>query len=372
MAGQEDKQRLFEDYARQSHTLFKILVEPILSNLSTDPALSRLIIVPDGVLGYLPFEALTTKKPIAGTSDFSRLPYFIHQWKTAYAYSATLWVENFKNLQNREKRMDYTKPFAGFAPEYAVDSLAIASLDTASYQPAALLVRNGSLPLAHTQQEVNSIATLLDGDVFLAQEATKKMFREKASEYQVLHLAMHAVTNDKNPLFSRLLFNQDTDTTENDHMSAMELYNLDIAARLAVLSACETGYGTIARGEGVMSLSRAFAYAGCPSLVMSLWKVPDQATSKIMIDFYTILKKNKTIDVSLREAKLQYLFSTGNPYYSHPFFWAGFVPVGDMEPLELQEDRFWNYWTILVFLMAAGAGWYLKTRWLERRKIQRN
>ncbi len=156
----------------------------------------------------------------------------------------------------------------------------------------------------------------MQGKAWLAREATERNFKENANNYGILHLAMHGLLNDQDPMFSKLLFIQN-DTLEGGFLNAAEIYDLN--AQLAVISACNTASGKINRGEGIMSLSRAFMYAGCPSIVASLWKAPDAATSKIMVHFYENLNKGLTKSEAIRQAKLAYL--EDNPgISSHPFF----------------------------------------------------
>jgi CHAT domain-containing protein len=100
-----------------------------------------------------------------------------------------------------------------------------------------------------------------------------------------------------------------------------------------VLSACSSGFGKIQQGEGPISIARAFSYAGCPSVVMSLWKIPDEVTSAIMKDFYRELKNGKQKDEALRLAQLKFLNETGDPLYHHPYFWSGLVVMGNTDPL---------------------------------------
>ena len=113
---------------------------------------------------------------------------------------------------------------------------------------------------------------------------------------------------------------------------------MQLNADLAVLSACNTGYGKLSRGEGVMSLARAFTYAGVPATVTSLWKVPDLTTREIMVDFYKNLKQGMSKDAALRQAKLTYLKNAPESIAANPFFWAGFVPMGNMEAMDMTES----------------------------------
>src|SRR5258706_3672618 len=116
---------------------------------------------------------------------------------------------------------------------------------------------------------------------------------------------MHSLVNDENPMMSVMVFSSaDDDTTDVNELTAIELYNMSLKSDLAVLSACNTGFGKLHRGEGIMSFSRAFSYAGVPSAVISLWQVPDKATSKIMVNFYKYLKAGESKDLALQHAKL--------------------------------------------------------------------
>jgi CHAT domain-containing protein len=188
-------------------------------------------------------------------------------------------------------------------------------------------------PLRWNQQEVESIGQHLSGVGYTQQAAVERRFKEEVSQYRIVHLAMHALIDDQNPMDSRLVFSQDTaDIQEDGYLNAYELYDMEIPAELVVLSACETGYGKLERGEGIMSLARAFAYAGCPSIVMSHWLVDDKASAQLMDYFYRYLSEGLPKDEALRQAKQAYL-ETASVQKTHPFFWANFVLVGDTAPI---------------------------------------
>jgi len=172
---------------------------------------------------------------------------------------------------------------------------------------------------------------MLGGVFWLNEQATRGNFLRNAEKYGVLHLATHGFTDELNPLRSRLLFAESTEE-EDPFVYASDLYNLQLTAGLAVLSACQTGTGQWRRGEGVMSLARAFAFAGCPSLVMSMWNVSDKSTSELMVAFYEELQSGKNKDEALRMAKLRYLQNV-SPEYAKPVYWAGFVPIGEMDAI---------------------------------------
>ena len=126
---------------------------------------------------------------------------------------------------------------------------------------------------------------MFDGKFNFDDEASEENFKQLAPQYNVLHLATHAITNDLLPSYSKLLLSKNDLGKEDGILYAYELYNLRINADLVVLSACNTGYGKINQGEGVMSLSRGFAYAGCPNLVTSLWAASDQSSANIIKKF---------------------------------------------------------------------------------------
>jgi CHAT domain-containing protein len=135
-------------------------------------------------------------------------------------------------------------------------------------------------------------------------------------------------------------------------LNTTDIYNLKLNAQLTVLSACNTGTGILKKGEGIMSLARGFLYAGCPSIIMSLWEVEDESGTQIMTSFYKNLKKGKTKDESLRLAKLEYLESV-NSRKAHPHYWLGFVSIGDNSSLYISYDF---YFFILLILALSGIG----------------
>lgn len=184
----------------------------------------------------------------------------------------------------------------------------------------------------YTKEEVNNISTVMKGDLFVDDLATEQNFKANAGKYDVLHLAMHTIIDDENPMYSKLVFTQTDDSLQDGLLNTHEIYNMNFNARMVVLSACNTGDGKLLKGEGVMSLARGFFYAGCPSIIMTLWTVEDQSGSNLMTYFYQFLSQGLNKDEALRSAKLKYL-DQADPLKSHPYFWSGYVTMGDIEPL---------------------------------------
>ena len=122
---------------------------------------------------------------------------------------------------------------------------------------------------------------------------------------------------------------------------------------MAVLTACQTGVGKINKGEGVMSLSRAFTYAGCPSLVMSLWSIPNKSTSQLTESFFENLSKGLPKDKALQQTKLAYLENAPS-YLSHPIYWAGLVATDDLSPVDIGGQSCYSFWWLIILLFVLG------------------
>jgi CHAT domain-containing protein len=327
--------RLFTDNA---YELYELLIAPALLLLPVTPGMkselheseiiksefSNLIIIPDGILGFIPFEILISLPVGNSSTDYRSLPYLIKKYSVRYGYSAKLLTESLGKTQNTHDDL------IAFAPGFeAGQAESPENRDSVSRD----MVRAGLYELTHASQEVEAISKQFrHSNYFLDTEATEAEFKRSAPGHSVIHLATHALLHDEDPAFSRLLFSSKTDLVEDGNLHVNELYNMKLNANLVVLSACNTGYGKMQRGEGIMSLARGFAYAGCPNIVMSLWPANDRSTSQIMEQFYENLSEDAGKDEALRQAKLYYL-SQSDKIKSHPYFWAGFVLLGDSEPM---------------------------------------
>ncbi len=326
-----DKTDDIAGFAKSAHALYNTLVAP------AEPLIRKknLIVIPDGLLGYLPFEILLTSRAEDTPSSFYQLPYLIKDYQITYAYSATLSEASLKpHPQNSSTR------YLAFAPDFNQGNSSPPA--SSSLLAVADRERGALAKLEGTADEVNAIDKFFKGQFYEGPTASEYAFKKNAPDFDIIHLATHAIIDDEHPMNSRLLFTMQQDSLEDGNLYAWELYNMQLNAKMAVLSACNTGFGKLQRGEGVMSLGRAFAYAGCPSIVMSLWPAQDQATADIMSGFYQGLSAGMRKDEALRQAKLQYLAST-EELFAHPFYWAGFVTQGDASPVHLQNNIF-SFW----------------------------
>ena len=181
---------------------------------------------------------------------------------------------------------------------------------------------------------------MLRGVYNIGPEATEERFKQQAGSARILHVASHAIINDENPLYSKLVFAPNQDTIEDGLLHTYELYNMQLNSELVTLSACNTGIGKIHKGEGVMSLARGFMYAGVPNVLMSLWSVPDLSTSQIMQYFYEEMEEGKSKAEALRQAKLRYL-EEADINTSAPFYWGAFVYLGKPEQEGQKIPYFW-------------------------------
>ncbi|MEL6142490.1 MAG: CHAT domain-containing protein, partial [Bacteroidota bacterium] len=331
-------------YVYTATHLYDLLLAPSIATIDT--SITKLVIIPDNKLGYLPFELLLTQPSCPEETKFGDLPYLLKDFVINHGYSSRLL------MTGQHTRGEATYTYAGFAPFYEDNVYLSEHNNWSENTPLKLALREGFNDLPAARQSITRISRSLSGDAYINDRATEANFKENAPNYNILHLAMHGVVDDQNPLYSKLIFSPSESDGEDNYLNAMELYNMQLNAEMAVLGACNTAYGEWQRGEGIMSLSRAFAYAGCPSVVASLWSIPDEATAQLTQHFFAELVSGQDKDEALRNAKLAYLASNPNRLTA-PFFWAGFVHIGASESIQLNarpEDATMLPIISLVFL----------------------
>ena len=216
-------------------------------------------------------------------------------------------------------------------------------------------------PLLHTNSPVNKLAYSadeikdLDGERFLDGDATKENFLSRSNKFPIIHLATHAKVNDNKPSQSYISFTNNNIDSTTGKLYAQEIYDLSLdSTKLVILSACETGTGQLIHGEGMMSLSRAFTYAGCPNIVTSLWKAEDKTTAFITKRFHHYLNDNKSIDQALQLAKIDLLNSHEiDERLKSPNYWAHIIFIGEYEPLSTAPFKWW----LIIPVLFATIGW---------------
>ncbi|WP_127344764.1 CHAT domain-containing protein [Ancylomarina longa] len=336
----------YKSYTYSAHQLYKYLIHPNDSLIQN----KKLVIVPDGKMAYIPFGVLLKDQADTSRMNYRNLNYLIRNNTITYNNSATL---GFTAKKSKSHFLSNNEVLA-FAPSYENIS------DSILYTKRS--VREKLYPLPGVKEEVKNISKVISGDIYMDNAATERNFKEHAGDYDVLHLAMHTIIDDKNPMYSKLVFTQVPDSTEDGLLNTNEIYNMKFNARMVVLSACNTGDGKLLKGEGVMSLARGFFYAGCPSIIMTLWTVEDKTGSNLMTNFYSFLAQGMDKDDALRQAKLEYL-KTADPLKSHPYFWSGYVTLGDVEPL-YNNNLIWR----LIYLAIGSFGIFMVFFFLRRRR----
>jgi len=297
---------------KDSYAVYKAILEPGLQGVNA----SDLIILPDDVLYYVPFDALTT-----GKKSFS---FLINTHTISYANSATLYLEQLSIKKQKNNQLLVV------APSFDQNNI------SASQQRADMG------PLLYNTKEADNIANFFKATIFRNNEASINRFRTEVNSYNLLHFATHASANDEYPDYSYLAFSRDS--TNSNLLYVKDIYNYQFNADMATLSACQTGIGKLQKGEGMLSLARAFNYAGVPSIVTTLWKINDQSTSDIMHNFYENLSEGLNKKEALRQAKIKYLATNADdPFLQHPYYWSGIVINGNTLPLIKNNYVLWFF-----------------------------
>jgi CHAT domain-containing protein/tetratricopeptide (TPR) repeat protein len=330
-------------FASASNALYKSVLEPAQSFIAN----KRLLIVADGSLNYVPFEALTTSTEGA---DYSSLSYLVKTNEIVYAPSASVVAivrQQAKNVSGTgillvaDPVFDSSDPRARTVPAAAKTETANtrglvlgSAIETVANVPTS---NSNSIKLARlngTRVEAEQIAKFArtsgkKADVWLDLDANEAKIRaQDLKQYRIVHVATHGLLNAERPQFSGLVLSLVGNSDTDGFLRTDEIFNLRLGAQLVMLSACETGLGKEKRGEGVIGLTRALMYAGAPTVGVTLWSVADNSTAELMSDFYKDLlaKQSGSPSTSLRTAQLKMI---SGKRYSAPFFWAPFVLIGD-------------------------------------------
>lgn len=318
----------FNEFKKHSYKLWKSLIKPVMVTIGH----KKLVVIPDGLLGYLPYDLLIEYDFETDKINYRDLPYLLKSHPLSYSYSATLKYNTYFNSSKKTKTN-----ILAFSPTYENNLL--------STNSNAEKLRD--LPFA--KREVKNIVKKHNGEAYIDNDATKQNFKKSAGSAKILHLAMHTIINDSIPLQSRLVFQDNFSDTTSNYMFTHELYSMDLNAAMVTLSACNTGVGKFSKGEGIMSLARGFVYAGVPSIVMTLWEVQDATGSKIMENYYDLLASGLKKDEALQKAKLITL-KDANMANAHPFFWSAYIINGDTSELNVSSGNNY-YFVILVFVL---------------------
>lgn len=270
----------------------------------------KVILVPDGVLWELPFQALVDP---AGR-------YLLDDAAVSYAPSLTALKAMMEVKKVRKSAPGKTQLLAMGNPAWG----------TGEVERVKAVYRDqefGNLPQAETEvQQLGQIYGAGRSHVYIGREARESRFKAEAADSKILHLATHGILNNASPLYSYLLLSGDSNgNSEDGLLEARELLQMKLHAELAVLSACETARGRVGAGEGMIGLSWALFVSGVPTTVLSQWKVESESTSRLMVAFHQNRQKSMSEGEALRAAALAV---RKDPAFQHPFYWAPFIVIG--------------------------------------------
>jgi CHAT domain-containing protein/tetratricopeptide (TPR) repeat protein len=333
---------------KEAYKLFCNSAHWLYQNILEDPLLKdkkHLIIVPDRSLHYIPFEVLLTKLPNTERIDYQTLPYLIQDYAIHYEYSAAIMVNNQRKVNTTNGKI------LGFAANYGkqFDHEKFPKALQKERSPEETHTHNSAAPIPGTITELEQIEQRFKGAFYTHEAANEHNFKQqlKHQNYSVVHLAMHGLVDYNHPAYSALLFTENLDSLEDNLLYSYETQHLNgNNANLVVLSACKTGYGKYAQGEGIISLGRSFMYAGIPSIVMTLWELNDETSVEVVQSFYTGLANGLTKDQAMQNAKIEYL-QNNKGFTAHPFFWASMICIGDQQAIPLSQKSLGWYWYLL-------------------------
>ncbi|HKO43607.1 MAG TPA: CHAT domain-containing tetratricopeptide repeat protein [Pyrinomonadaceae bacterium] len=338
-------------FVAASSALYKAVVAPVAAMLGE----KRLLIAADGALNYIPFEALVKT---SDSGDYTSVPYLIKTNEIVYAPSASVVgaIRQQQRPQVGNNVLVVADPVFNSADTRARGAAvsATATADTRGLgiqsaltdvsgqeTPAVPAAKMQGLPLARlagTRSEAEQIVQLTktsggQADMWLDLDASEDNLETRdVRKYRVLHIATHGLLNAERPQFTGVVLSLVGNKTEDGFLRTDEVFNLKLGSPLVILSACETGLGKEKLGEGVMGLTRAFMYAGAPTVGVSLWSVADKSSAELMTDFYKRLLTTGATptrpSAAMREAQLAMI---AGKKYSAPFYWAPFVLVGDWQ-----------------------------------------
>lgn len=269
-------------------------------------------IIPHGLLGYLPLESLLAEVP--SSNNMRDWAFLGRDWTMSYAYAAELWI------QQRQSFSSGSVQYMGFAPGFD---------DHVSESERAAL---GAL--LYNEQEVKTSAELMNGQAFIGNQAQESLLKEKRKGTYLFHFATHAIAEEEDLMRSRLYLSADTANEEDGILYAYEIYGLSLQSPLTILSACQTGGGALQRGEGIMSLARAFQYAGSEQILTTLWRADDRSGADISTDFLTNIWEQRPAEEALKLARNNWL-EQSDSYHCHPYFWAGYILIGQGDSLDI-------------------------------------
>lgn len=335
-----DANTQYQTFVDHAHLFHEILIKPYAKFLKTP----KIIVIPEGILSHLPFEALLTEAVNQHIPEYRNLPYLMNEYCIRYTYVAT-------NLLIPEKKSVLNNKVAAFAPVTF----------KAQQEPMAggLNLYPENLPdLPYSLEETRKIVRMAGGDLYEREKASEASFKQLAPSYRIIHLATHTWIDTLNPFFSKFVMYNQPDSIEDNLISTYEISNLTLPASLVVLNSCNSGTGNAMSGEGVFNLARGFFYAGVPSVLATLWEVDDNIGSDIVQRFYRKLLRGVPADEALWESRKEYL-RDADRLKAHPYFWSPYGFIGQSKVIKIEQPARWRILVLLAtgVMLLAGLVW---------------
>lgn len=318
----------YDKFVQYSSTIYNTLLAKIIQDFDDD--ISKLYIIPDDFLNYISFDALLYEKPINEQNRYDLLSYLCRNYAISYKYAG--FINDNKKRKNKNKLIS-------FAPDFSTNINEFEDLDN----------------LLFNEKEVLLIDEVYEGKIHLDTSATLSTFKQSIQDYQIAHLATHASCNDSIPMEGKIYF-------QDEALHTYEIFNLPNDLDLVVLSACRTDDGYLQKGEGIISLARAFIASGCKSVVTTKWKVNDKMSIELLKGFYKHISEGKSYSTSLNIAKTEYINNVNSMLYAHPYYWAGFTLIGQDDIIASSHSI--NYYILICLLLFI---FLLVFLWLRKR-----
>lgn len=324
----------FKEYTDALHYMYTNLVKPVEKIIRG----RKLIIIPDGEIAWLSFDSFLKSDLPAGQNDFEGLSYLLNDYTFSYGYSSSL-------LSGSNNRKMISPVVYAFSPDYAYSNSGT----------------NSFKELRGSETEIASLFECFPGKEFRGERASKSNFLSLDHDNSILHLAMHSQVDSINSKFSCLIFDSQHSTVDENKLYNYEISLSRIKSPMIVLSACNSGTGTLYSSEGLMSLARSFILAGASSVIKTAWEINDETSSRIISRFYYYLSKGKSKDQAMRLSKIDYL-KQASPAYINPYYWAAYEVMGDTRALVRNQQKLVIMLGIALLIFSGMAVYYFKRR----------
>lgn len=300
-----------KEYEKSAQQLYQQLI-PFAKEKTIEN--KKITIIPDGMLQYIPFEALLTDSK----------KYLIEKTQIQYNYSLS------SAAQSQQNNTKISKNFIAIAPT-TFKNEEFYTLETSS-------------------EELKKLANIFDANHFQDEKANKAQFTSAYGNYKIIHLSTHGGIDNTIPWMAFY----------DEKLTLDELYFTKNQADLVVLSACKTSDGELKKGEGVMSLARGFFNAGAKSVVSSLWDINEKASTEIIQEFYKNIVAGNTKSEALQKAKIAYIQNHKNTSEASPYYWSALTLTGDETPIKIPKSSYLHY--ILGGILLSGMIVFIRFR----------